>query len=106
MRNRVLRLLVVPFVVVAGLVLFGAPAGAQGETTTTQLDIGGGGETTTTQLDIGGDGAPTEGADTPPNRVDAGAGGAATNEATPIALATLAGGLIVVIAAAARRVRA
>lgn len=108
-RTRFVQLALGSLFAVAGLVLFAAGASAQDETTTTQLEIGGGGETTTTQLEVGGGETTTTqldaGAEAPPNRVEAGGGGTASSATTPLALIALAGGLIVVTTAAARRVR-
>ena len=100
MTHRLLKLAICSMLALTGGVFLASGASAQDDTTsTTQLDIGGAeGTTTTTQLDTG--------AEAPPNRVDAGAGGTASNAATPLALIALAGGLVVVMATAARRVRA
>lgn len=116
MRNRLLQLALISMLVAAGVFAVAVPSSAQegGSTTTTQLDVGGGDaeSTTTTQLEVGGADATTTtalqvGSQTPPNRVDAGGGGTATDRSVaPLALIALAGGLIVVTATAARRVRA
>lgn len=118
MTHRLLKLAICSMLALTGGVFLASGVSAQDDTTsTTQLDIGGGdgegdGTTTTTQLDVGGaEGTTTTtqldtGAEAPPNRVDAGAGGTDSNAATPLALIALAGGLVVVTATAARRVRA
>lgn len=74
-------------------------------TTTTQLDLQqqDGASTTTTQLQVAGD-AVTGGV-APPNRIDAGAGGAAGDAGPPMATVLLAAGLVAVTGAAAVRTR-
>lgn len=113
-------LLVALTAVVLAIAGLSQPASAQddGTTSTTQLDLGGGeapadSTTSTTQLDIGGE-APADptattqlsvGGQQAPTRVDAGAGGTANDPSIPLPGVALAGGLIVVLGAAALKVR-
>lgn len=117
---RALSFAAVVLVAVIGFAGVGAAQDGGSSSSTTQLDLGGGsttttapGSTSTTQLDLGGGSTPSPSvagdsttAPQPPTRVDAGAGGAASSDASlPLGLVGLAAGLIVATGAAAERVR-
>ncbi len=87
-------------------------AAAQDSTPTTQLDLSGGGTATTqpgqgttptTQLDLGGSGSAADAA--APSRIDAGAGGTASDDGSSFALVALAAVGAAAVGAAGIRAR-